>query len=275
MQTAIAQPAALVTYGNYFLRGLGSGEALLKSDVFDFCKSVTFVTLEVRGGVVEEVVVAEDPTIWLSRLRGEGVYGLRLHQTASQSAIDDRLSSAFVGGGRRWYIEVIGPNTRELWANRWVLGDRGDPEQKIWSVTYGRMTPGEAPVQPLKEDPIALRDSLRETLSDISSFAYRVELHNFGRMFANGLEAINSDRPLTDEVFANYAPRDSLPLIGQQLIASAYTSWAFGGMGSWNDLGFRGPDQALYESLSEKLFKQATEAVSVGANTSYTPNRVH
>ena len=32
-------------------------------------------------------------------------------------------------------------------------------------------------------------------------------------------------------------------------------AWVFGGMGSWNDLGFQGEDQQTYERLSHRLFQ--------------------
>ena len=45
------------------------------------------------------------------------------------------------------------------------------------------------------------------------------------------------------------------PLPAAQLLGAAQSAWVFGGMGSWNDLGFEGEDQALYDRLSEELYR--------------------
>ena len=133
-------------------------------------------------------------------------------------------------------------------------------------VIYGRTVAGYPHIRALTETAQAFHDSVEEVLTDIAAFRQR--LSQFARMFRSGLQALEAERPLDDEAFAQYAPRQALSLTGQQLLAATCTSWVFGGMGSWNDLRFHGPDQALYGSLSAKLFAVLSEAIVVGVNTS-------
>ncbi len=45
----------------------------------------------------------------------------------------------------------------------------------------------------------------------------------------------------------------------------------FGGMGSWNDIGFEGDDQVLYDRLSEDLYRLLNVAIVAAANASASP----
>jgi hypothetical protein len=58
-----------------------------------------------------------------------------------------------------------------------------------------------------------------------------------------------------------------MPLEAKQLLASAQAAWVFGGMGSWNDLGFDGSDQQEYTALSDELFLLLNQALGVTVNT--------
>jgi hypothetical protein len=58
-----------------------------------------------------------------------------------------------------------------------------------------------------------------------------------------------------------------MPLEAKQLLASAQAAWVFGGMGSWNDLGFDGNDQQEYTALSDELFLLLNQAIGATVNT--------
>jgi hypothetical protein len=53
----------------------------------------------------------------------------------------------------------------------------------------------------------------------------------------------------------------------KNLLASAQAAWVFGGMGSWNDLGFDGNDQQEYTALSDELFLLLNQAIGATVNT--------
>ena len=55
-----------------------------------------------------------------------------------------------------------------------------------------------------------------------------------------------------------------------QLANAAIASDVFGGMGSWNDLGFDGPDAQAYEELSNRLLQAMKSAFRAAINSSAT-----
>jgi hypothetical protein len=52
-----------------------------------------------------------------------------------------------------------------------------------------------------------------------------------------------------------------------QLLGAAETAWVFGGMGSWNDMGFHGETQTHYEEVSEELYKLVNKVIVASANS--------
>jgi predicted butyrate kinase (DUF1464 family) len=57
-------------------------------------------------------------------------------------------------------------------------------------------------------------------------------------------------------------------LTAKQLLFSAGNAWVFGGMGSWNDLGFDNKeDNETYDRLSEQLYSNINEAIIASTNT--------
>jgi hypothetical protein len=64
------------------------------------------------------------------------------------------------------------------------------------------------------------------------------------------------------------APDSSLPPSAAQLLSTVQAAWVFGGMGSWNDLGFDGEDQKLYEHLSDELYQLLNAAIIAAVNAS-------
>lgn len=51
------------------------------------------------------------------------------------------------------------------------------------------------------------------------------------------------------------------------------SAWVFGGMGSWDDMGFAGEAQKEYETVSKKLFQTLNEAIAVAASSTARSNR--
>jgi hypothetical protein len=58
-----------------------------------------------------------------------------------------------------------------------------------------------------------------------------------------------------------------MPLEAKQLLGAVQAAWVFGGMGSWNDLGFDGDDQQEYDKLSIELFLLLNQAICSAINT--------
>jgi hypothetical protein len=106
------------------------------------------------------------------------------------------------------------------------------------------------------------------TLSRIESFATRQNLEHFAKAFREARALLSSELPLSKTYYADLAPNPALPLDAKQLLAAAQAAWVFGGMGSWNDLGFDGEDQQEYGRLSDRLFSLLIDAVCSAVNSS-------
>jgi len=52
------------------------------------------------------------------------------------------------------------------------------------------------------------------------------------------------------------------------MLKAATHAWVFGGMGSWNDLGFEGDTRKEYDRVSEGLFQVLNEAIAIAATSS-------
>ena len=277
MQAPIAQIIALTTHGNGFLAGsprFNPSAFYPGNTTFKFCEYVRFVELKRtwwKGR--SESAYAPDPTAWFAQLKGDSVYGLRMSYGSSGGRqagglnVTDRMLVGFVGGGGRWLIEAMKSSGSDFWEGRWDVGDRKRKDQKIWRVSYGRISSNQRRVAHPATDVPELRNRLTENLKAIGNFARKHKLDNFAAAFDGGLAQLNSDVPQKSVYHNDLAP-DSLPLPARQLLAAAQTAWVFGGMGSWNDVGFDEEDQPLYDRLSEELYELLNAAMVAAANAS-------
>jgi hypothetical protein len=270
MQTSLAQMVALTCHGNAVLRGIPVPQFFPGNSTCLFCEYVRFLVSGKPAGsqLPQLAVFADSPDAWLSLLASRGALGLRLRQRAQISpGIPDRSASAFVGGGRLWTIEVIRKGgVSELWRDRWEVGKRDAPDRKIWRVSYGLdLVEPTATVTLRALDMIA--HDLRAALTDIRAFAEANECRHFTRCFDDALRAL--DDPAADIGYhKDLYPESALDPAAQSLLKGAQAGWVFGGMGSWNDLGFDGKSQNQYERFSDRLFDLLNEAVEAATTSS-------
>ena len=267
MQGTIAQPAALAIFGNDVLRGYSRQNFWPTATVFKFCKAVKFVALSGQATKPTESPFAEDPMQWIARLRDEGTTRLHIHAvTGSAPGISDRMSVGFVEGGGRWLIETQRARVSDLWQARWQTVNRDDPDQKIWEVAYFRIDQGRPHIPLQTKSLAALRQDLMMVLSKIEAFAARQKLEYFAGAFRKATGLLSSDDPLSETYHSDLAPTPAMPLEAKRLLAAVQAAWVFGGMGSWNDLGFDGDDQREYDALSVELFSLLNQTLCVAIN---------
>ena len=269
MQGPIAQAAALTIYGNDRLNGHERPGFWPGATVFNYCKSIRFVALEGDLRAPVEMPFAGDPAAWVDALRNGGVRRLRLHYMQGHHPLmTDRLSVAFAGGGGRWLIEALQDRGADLWEAKWSLGDRKDPERRIWMVAYGRVQADGAPLE-LAERPLAaIKHDLDAALAKAEAFATAKDLTDFAAAFREARATLASTTPFAGVYHTDMAPTDGLLLEAKQLLAATQAGWVFGGMGSWNDLSFPGAEGQEYDQLSEHLFALMVEAIHSAVNVS-------
>ena len=263
MQGHIAQVIALAAHGIPALRAINSAARGLAPDnsTLQFCEYVKFFDRLRRGGDEQLVPYADDPQSWLARLEQDGVETLRIHhQSISRPGLSPRMSVAFANGGGRWMIEAPERSGRSFWEPRWEVGDQNHAQKRIWRVNYVRIASGWNSALPGVRRVPELVDALQSNLREIASFARGHELAEFAEAFERARIALRSDDPFRDAYHKDLVPSGLLEIDATRLLGAAQVAWVFGGMGSWNDLGFEAKDQKEYVRLSDELFDLLNES---------------
>jgi len=269
MNGPIAQAVALVCHGNAVLRGLQPATFWPTNSTAQFCDRISFVRLARKwlGGWRTEGV-ASTADEWFVELRRSNKRSLFLsHSPSGDSRLSDRLSSAFVGGGGSWLIEVVGPGMKtHLWAGRWTVWNKKAPQQRIWRVEYGMLGEGKSsqPKTRLEE----IERELTGSLEEIRNFALELKLDPFTDCFVRALEALQSEGGKRSGYHKDLAPEGVLSTRAASCLDACQSAWVFGGMGSWNDLGFEGATQGRYQQASDRLYNELNAAIVAAANDS-------
>lgn len=271
MNGPISQIVALTCHANAFLRGRSVPELFPGHSTCQFCDHVKFLGFNKSiFGKVSETQVAANPNRWFEYLKSERIAGVRLRRTSQNDAgISDRMSAAFVGGGGSWAMETISATGwSSTWMARWGVWNQTAPEHRIWRVDYGRVAEG-----PIRKFEVASLDSVAKrfqaALTEIHTFAERHNCGGFTACFARGMETLDSGGAKRLGFHKDLSPQGDIPELAAALLDAAQSAWVFGGMGSWNDMGFDGADQKEYDRVSEQLFTEINEAIETGANASF------
>jgi hypothetical protein len=217
-------------------------------------------------GSPRETNVAVNPDWWFSYLKEKGVVGIQMRrQPQNDPRISDRMSSGFVGGGGVWTMEGWLPkNQSELWQARWEVWNQSAPDRRIWRVTYGRI--GESTRKSFPNLKLELiEEQFLNALLDIYAFSEK-HRNGFTESFSNAIKTLRGGEPHV--YHKDLAPPDVLPAKAAVILNAAQSAWVFGGMGSWNDLGFDGVDGKEYVRVSDQLFQALTEVICAATNAS-------
>jgi hypothetical protein len=275
MQGTIAQIVALVIEGNAVLRGASSSGLSAQHSTMMFCEFVRFVDLAKTPTGWSERSVADSPNAWFQYIRGRKVHALRMVYGPSNDpnvdgkTVTDRMLVGFVGGGGRWLVQADKPTSSDYWESRWNVGDQERKDRRIWRVTYGRTARNRPLTSHQEPDLAAIRSDLDSVLNEIHEFALEQRLDGFANCFERALQDLSAESEFNG-FHKELANRDLLPLEAIQLLSAAQSAWVFGGMGSWNDLGFDGEVQDRYERLSETLYRVINQAIVAATNRSAT-----
>jgi hypothetical protein len=270
MNDPIAQFVALTCHANAYLRGLRIPAFFPSNSTCQFCDWIKFFKVsETLLGKVRQAEVANSPNGWLECLKADDVPEVRLSCTPQRGlGIPDRISAAFVGGGGTWSMKVTDRKGKTaVWLSKWEVWNQDAPERRIWRVSYGRVPERQSRSEPFIDlDGAVAR--LRAALQDIYTFSEKHDCGSFTISFARAIKTLDSRGSTLHGYHKDLAPEGCMPTLARGLLDACQTAWVFGGMGSWNDLGFNGPDRAQYDRVSEGLFAALNEAIYAGANSS-------
>ena len=271
MNGIVTQLLSMITYGNQFLK-TGELPANYYPDnvAFKFCNSVNFLHLNTEANnTTTENIVAVDPTSWFKFLKDENCQELKAFyhpSEANEQGTPDHKLAGLVGGGGTWLIEAIYPTYSDFWAARWENNQPNNPNQNIWAVSYGRTISGTDTIN-FRPDVSEVSKGLKAVLTEIKAFAAHHKLTNWADIFQNALNVLNGQKPIAD-FYKDIINETSYSKEALQLVYSAMTAHVFGGMGSWNDIGFEDrDDNKTYEELSFYLYGYINRGLISGINS--------
>jgi hypothetical protein len=272
MTGTLAQLIALVAYGNKCIADPGTHPAFVQHhSTFQFCGKVFFTAEKKKHffSVGKRTTVAENPQEWFRYLGLDGCQALRLYYEPSDrsSGAADHKIAGMIGGGGTWLIEAMYPKYSDFWYGEWIVSREHAADNRIWSVEY-RCIEQEIDSRNLQFSIGMQREVLSKVLSEIEAFAKEIDLENFSQVFQKANAALGSAHPNQDYYHSDLLPENAYGLAEQQLLFAASHAWVFGGMGSWNDMGFEDKQiQLRYETLSSALYTAINDAIIAVVNS--------
>jgi hypothetical protein len=252
MNGELAQIVALVAHGNSFLNG--EDVDLSTNSTFQYVSSIKFARYKSKQDM-QGVEVANSVSDWFSFLRLNKV--TRLWNIAfawQRQGIPEHIANALSGGVSR-AIQADLPKNFELWYPQWKTG--GQDKNKPWLIEYRSLMFRNSHVMRIQK-----------------KFAKRadVDVSNWAAWFTKSLEILDSPTP-TAPFHPDMLPATGFSLEARQVLASAAQSYVFGGMGSWNDLGFEKPEiNKEYKRVTKELYEAVKLAIAMASN-SFVPMR--
>jgi len=267
MNGELAQVIALVAHGNYFLDHAEiSMVDLSGNSTFQYVNEVKFVRyksiLDKKG-----VLAAGNVVDWFDALRKNHAKRLwNIGFAWDRADMAEHIAVAF-SGGVPIAIQVDLPGGFELWYPQWKTG--GQP-QKPWFVEY-RGLKFDYSHAAEQMDLFDVKSRLRTAIVLAEQFTKKSDedLSLWKEHFSKALVLIDSENATVP-----YHP-DLLPAAGfsnktRQILAAASQAYVFGGMGSWNELGFNDPSlHKEYEEVTKILY-QAVKMSTLMASNSYS-----
>jgi hypothetical protein len=272
MDGPIAQIVALTCHGNAYLRGAEVTEFSLQNSTAIFSDRIEFVAFQ-KGffGKVHKKTLADSPQAWFDLIKRIGATRIYLQVAQNNEHGPDRMTAAFIGGGAKWSMEAqFAHNRSETWTGHWQVSNRDAPDRRIWSVTYARVSEDSA-TEPNLINLADAATNLTVALREIQLFSATHDRGGFTRLFLDAQENLNPHGQHVRGYHQDLAPPGALSDHALTMLDACQKAWVFGGMGSWNDMGFDGEDQSEYERVSDQLYKALIRAIVTAANQSAAP----
>jgi len=276
MKGDIARAITLATYGTAFLRdNYNINKLTLEHPSFMFENKVEFLVFKKHFWRKPTWFnYAGNPIDWLKKLKEEGCKEIRMSFIDDNSVslngekVPDYKLAGFVGGGGTRYIQTVFSDHSDMWQCREEVTNKNAPDNRIWSISYGRSLPGLQIQSTKKYDIENIKQRLKYKLTEISAFANEEKLTFWAEWFQNALHQLDSATPFDEGKVDQIIPPGTIDLKTSQLLAGSSKAWCFGGMGSWNDVGFTEKNtEDLYDRLTSELYDIVNESYIAVANS--------
>jgi hypothetical protein len=260
MNGELAQLVALVSYGNAVLAGHLPDDDIDNDNTVGPTGTVCFAYSSGPRSVIE----------WVQHMRLQGVERIELDavgqlgKEADNESLPRHLRTAF--------STTLGPTivahtkrNSEVWRSEsTVIPEAARTGDLVWHISYRQVYNG--PRLALSHTSVAdASRALQRSLTRIRQFA-EVNGHLSWGEFFGAASSVLAGKTTSDDAWSQLAA-GSPPDAGV-LLAAAAKGWAFGGMGSWNDLDFSGDDnaQANYNRVTSEHFQASLTAIDAAAN---------
>jgi hypothetical protein len=271
---SLHQAVILVTHGNAFLAGDTQAARGLENEI-----PFKFTTLPVSFTIGRDWTKVAAPNIqaWFEMLRDQKCSSLRLAflNPSGDEKPYDRLAFA---NSETWAIEAQLGDLRLYFHPNMEVVQPSEPSGKVWRYGFAGFNPPSMNLQPAASLDQA-RSELQTALSSILEFVDSSKLDNWKPWFETGLRQLTSATPLLVDYsggldparafdFSGDFPNHGYSLDARQIFGCAASSYAFGGMGSWNDQGFPEPEMnSRYHKLTRDLYIAIIDGIAAAANS--------
>lgn len=267
MKAEVGQILALANYGNAALQRRSSFTEIEATQLFG---SLADVALQEKEG--GEFL---SPSDWFVRQQAAGCKAFVVDWgDTSKSRLSARMSNGFVGGGVVWRLGLVFDTQRTgllhslfggerigFFRPKWNFQGRSEEDNvlPVWQVRYLFDGRSGASMQSAQTDLSALASELKCSLEQVHDFARRESLDNWAGIFSNAIEMLRGEN--SAEQTNTYHPAEFFSPDALRIHKAAETASVFGGMGSWNDLGFEGKVQSEYDLVSNRLYLAVNNAL--------------
>jgi hypothetical protein len=259
----LAQLIATAAHGSAWLAGRSGAAAPSLEQANSTFQYVRHVQFELERSLGRKPVVQTDVAGWLAEARRRGVTRLWL-AVARGSELFDRNPIGFAGAATWFAVATVNDRPIEVWRAGWTVGDPEAPDRRIWDVTYrGRRN---SEIAPAHVNPAAAMDRLTAAIRDAESFATAEGMDEWAAVFGAALKLADATDPIPP-YHPDMFPTAAYGRSARHLLATATRAFMFGGMGSWNDLGFGSADSNhAYERVSRGLYDAVLQAFIAAVN---------
>jgi hypothetical protein len=260
MNGELAQLVALVSYGNGVLAGrLADSDIDNDRTVGPTCE-VAFVYPSGPRSVTE----------WVHHLRLQGVERLELDAVGQlgKEAGNESLSRH----QRSAFSTTLGPTivshtkrNSEVWGAEWnVIPEEDRTGELVWLIRYRQVYTGPR-LSLTHPSVVEASRQLSRSLVRIQQFAEVNGHADWGTFFAAASTVLAGKAEADDyhqSLLASPSPD------AHRLLRAASKGWAFGGMGSWNDLDFSGDEnaEANYNRVTAEHYQASLTALDAATN---------
>ncbi|MGH9593820.1 MAG: hypothetical protein ACRD5L_12070, partial [Bryobacteraceae bacterium] len=126
MVGSAAQLVAVACHFNGLVQGLRPNSFGLQNSTCQFCEYIHFARRHPDwfGRAARWTMAARTPGEWFAYEARQGRRAIINYQPAQNARISDRMSSAFVGGGGRWQLNLVEQKRMDVWEANWEVGNR-------------------------------------------------------------------------------------------------------------------------------------------------------